>query len=83
MSSRIFRRFKMRQLILMERTQLINHVRRLIAEYGIVLNKGATELRRALPALPEDAENQLTDTMRAPLHLHYTLLITLDDELEW
>ncbi|TXE51908.1 IS110 family transposase [Serratia ureilytica] len=74
---------KMRQLISMERTQLINHVRGLLAEYGIVLNKGATELRRTLPVLLEDAENELTDAMRALLHRQYTRLITLDDELEW
>lgn len=40
----------------MERTQLINHVRGLLAEYSIVMNKGATELRRTLPALLEDAD---------------------------
>ena len=74
---------KMRQLISMERTQLINHLRGLLAEYGIVLNKGATELRRMLPSLLEDAENELTDVMRALLHRQYTRLITLDDELEW
>ncbi|MGL5389104.1 MAG: IS110 family transposase [Serratia sp. (in: enterobacteria)] len=74
---------KMRQLISMERTQLINHVRGLLAEYGIVLNKGATELRQKLPALLEDAENELTDTMRMLLHRQYIRLITLDDELGW
>ena len=39
-----------RQLISMGLTQLINHVRGLLAKYGIVLNKGkgSTELRRAL-----------------------------------
>ena len=74
---------KMRQLVSMERTQLINHVCGLLAEYGIVLNKGATELRRALPALLEDAENELTDTMRALLYRQYTRLVMLDDELEW
>lgn len=74
---------KMPQLISMERTQLINHVRGLLAENSIVLNKGATELRRMLPALLEDAENELTDTMRTLLHRQYTRLITLDDEREW
>ncbi|EGY1755543.1 hypothetical protein JHS31_002927 [Salmonella enterica] len=67
----------------MERTQLINHVRGLLAEYGIVLNKGATELRRTFPVLLEDAENGLTDTMRTLLYRQYSRLITLDDELEW
>lgn len=72
----------MRQLISMERTQLINHVRGLLAEYDIVLNKGAAELRQKLPALLENAENGLTDTMRTLLHRQYTRLITVDDELE-
>ena len=57
----------------MERTQLINHVRGLLAEYGIVFSKGATELRQKLPALLEDAENELTDTMRTLLHRQYIL----------
>jgi hypothetical protein len=56
---------KMHRLVSMERTQLINHVRGLIAEYGIVFSKGATELHQKLPALLEDAENELTDTIYA------------------
>jgi ElaB/YqjD/DUF883 family membrane-anchored ribosome-binding protein len=74
---------KMRRLVSMERTQLINHVRGLLAEYGIVFSKGATELRQKLPALLEDAENELTDTMKTLLHRQYIRLITLDNELEW
>ncbi|WP_260603901.1 IS110 family transposase [Pantoea ananatis] len=74
---------KMRQLISLERTQLINHVRGLLAEYGIVLNKGATELRQRLPSLLEDAKNGLTDVMRALLHRQLIRLTALDDELEW
>jgi len=74
---------KMRQLVSMERTQLINHVRGLLAEYGIVLNKGATELRQKLPELLEDADNGLTDVMRALLHRQLIRLTALGDELEW
>lgn len=74
---------KMRRLVSMERTQLLNHVCGLLAEYGIVFSKGATELRQKLPALLEDAENKLTDTMRTLLHRQYIRLITLDNELEW
>ncbi|HAX9584274.1 TPA: hypothetical protein JTE29_004370 [Escherichia coli] len=66
---------KMRRLVSMERTQLINHVRGLLAEYGIVFSKGATELRQKLPALLEDAENELTNTMRTLLHRQYIRLI--------
>ncbi|GAB0985828.1 hypothetical protein MZ16F93_42280 [Escherichia coli] len=66
---------KMHRLVSMERTQLINHVRGLLAEYGIVFSKGATELRQKLPALLEDAENELTDTMRTLLGSDSNLLI--------
>ncbi|ULH10510.1 hypothetical protein MF265_21720 [Serratia marcescens] len=48
---------KMRRLVSEEITQLINHISWLMAEYGIVLRKGATELRHKLPELLEDAEN--------------------------
>ncbi|EOF6137858.1 transposase [Salmonella enterica] len=74
---------KMLRLVSMERTQLINHVCALLAEYGIMFSKGATELRQKLPTLPKDAENELTDTMRTLLHRQYIRLITLDNELEW
>ncbi|MDK1367425.1 IS110 family transposase, partial [Klebsiella quasipneumoniae] len=66
-----------------ERTQLINHIRGLMAEYGIVLRKGATELRRKLPELLEDAENGFTPQMRELLQRQYQRLAALDDELIW
>lgn len=74
---------KMRRLVSEERTQLINHIRGLMSEYGIVLRKGATELRRKLPELLEDAENGLTPRMRELLQRQYQRLVALDDELMW
>lgn len=74
---------KMRRLVSEERTQLINHIRGLMAEYGIVLRKGATGLRRKLPELLEDAENGLTPRMRELLQRQYQRLVALDDELIW
>ena len=74
---------KMRRLVSEERTQLINHIRGLMAEYGIVLRKGATELRRKLPELLEDAENGFTPQMRELLQRQYQRLAVLDDELIW
>lgn len=63
----------------MVRTQRINHVRGPLAEYGIVFSKGATEQCQKLPELLEDAENELTDTVKTLLHRQYILLITLDN----
>jgi transposase len=48
-----------RQLLVGERTALVNHVRGLLAEYGIVLGQGVAQLRRCLPEILEDAENGL------------------------
>ena len=45
------------------RTALVNQVRGLLAEYGIVLHKGIGAVRKGLPEILEDAENGLT--MRA------------------
>jgi transposase len=42
------------------RTQLVNQIRGLLAEYGIVLPQHPGQVRRGLPTVLEDAENQLT-----------------------
>lgn len=41
-------------------TQLINQIRGLLAEYGIVLPQHPGQVRSGLPTVLEDAENQLT-----------------------
>lgn len=51
---------RQRELIKKERTALVNQVRGLLAEYGIVINKGITAVRKDLPEILEDAENSLT-----------------------
>jgi transposase len=47
------------------RTQLINQIRGLLAEYGIVLPQHPGQVRRGLPAVLEDAENQLQASAEA------------------
>ncbi len=46
------------------RTALLNQMRGLLSEYGIVLPAGIATLRKALPLLLEDAENGLTMAAR-------------------
>lgn len=48
-----------RELLVGERTALINQARGLLAEYGIVVAQGPARLRAALPEVLEDAENGL------------------------
>lgn len=73
----------MRQHISNDRKRLINHVRGLLAEYGVVLSRGSHVLRKELPYILEDVENGLTDEFRILLHRKYKQLESLDEELEW
>lgn len=54
-----------RERIKKERTALVNQIRGLLAEYGIVINKGVASVRSGLPLILEDAENGLTVASRA------------------
>ncbi len=51
---------RQRERIKKERTALGNQVRGLLAEYGLVINKGIAAVRRDLPEILEDADNGLT-----------------------
>lgn len=51
---------RQRERIKKARTALVNQVRGLLAEYGIVINKGIAAVRKGLPGILEDAENGLT-----------------------
>ena len=50
---------RQRERIKKERTALVNQIRGLLAEYGIVINKGVAAVRAHLPLILEDAENDL------------------------
>lgn len=51
---------RQRERLKKARTALSNQVRGLLAEYGIVINKGVAAVRKGLPDILEDAENDLT-----------------------
>ena len=61
-----------------DRTALVNSVRGLLSEYGIVIGKGISSLRHAIPELLEDADNGLSDDFRELLARRYDQLIELD-----
>lgn len=56
---------RQRERLKKERTALSNQARGLLAEYGIVIHKGITALKRELPLILEDASNGLTVNARA------------------
>jgi len=53
-----------RSQLMKTRTQLANHIRGLLMEYGIVVPKQIGQLRQQLPMILEDADNELTDQAR-------------------
>jgi transposase len=63
------------------RTQLVNQIRGLLAEYGIVLPQHVAQLRRHLPALLEDDSNELTSSTRRLFHSLYEELVELETRI--
>jgi transposase len=55
---------RQRERIKKERTALVNQVRGLLAEYGVVINKGVAAVHQDLPEVLGDAENGLTALAR-------------------
>lgn len=70
-----------RQMLTDQRTQLVNHSRGLLAEYGMTLSKGITQYRKRLPELLEDAENGLTGKFRRLLSAQYDKFLEISNEL--
>jgi transposase len=64
------------------RTAAANRLRGLLGEYGIVVGKGLSTLRRALPEVLEDASNGLTDVFRGLLNQERRHLLELDGHID-
>jgi transposase len=59
---------RMRSLAVERRTAQVNQVRGLLLEYGIEIPQGRAVLMRRLPEILEDAENGLSERLRAELN---------------
>ena len=55
---------RVRQQLVKSRTALINQVRGLLAEHGIVIPQGRAQLKRGLARILEDADHRLSGLMR-------------------
>ena len=73
---------RLRRALVGERTRLINRVRGLLAEYGVVMGRGAGEFGRRIGLILEDAENGLTPRFRALLWSQYEQFVSLNRTLE-
>ena len=72
---------RIRQRYIRSRTALINQARGLLAEYGIVVRQGANHLRKHLPLLIGDDENNLSPLMRHNLASLYESLHFFDQQI--
>jgi transposase len=70
---------RMRSRLIKERTALVNQVRGLLAERGIIIAQGITKLRTQLPVIVEDLENELTPLSREVMRELYEELVVLDE----
>lgn len=74
---------RLRERRIADRTALCNQLRGLLAEYGLILPKGVSGLRRRLPALLEDAENGLSDLFRRLAAQGYQQLQELESHIDF
>lgn len=70
---------RLRERLVGQRTTLINQLRGLLQEYGIVLAQGKEKLRNQLPDILEDAENELSMAARACFQQMLNEWIHLDE----
>ncbi|WP_340642384.1 IS110 family transposase [Photobacterium damselae] len=64
---------RVRNLAIAQQTAQSNQIRGLLAEFGIIIPQGLTHLRRHIPLVIEDAENNLPSGLGQPsIHCGYT-----------
>lgn len=56
---------RIRSRLIQERTALVNQIRGLLIEFGIIIPQGVSKVQKAIPEILEDAENELSHSGRA------------------
>lgn len=74
---------RIRERLIRARTALVNEIRGLLAEYGIVIKKGIHALRKALPLILEDASNELTFLARESFQSLYEEIEEKDKRIDF
>lgn len=72
---------RVRERLLRGRTALVNQTRGLLREYGIFLPEGIHPFRRQIPAVLENAENELTSLAREIIADQYDRLLDIDQQI--
>jgi len=72
---------RIRELVLKDRTALVNQIRGLLAEYGLVMPQGMASVRRQLPEILADQDNELTSMSRELFAELYQQFLVLDQRV--
>ncbi len=72
---------RVRQGLIKERTALINQLRGLLSEFGLIMPKGRYSAQHHIPDILEDAENGLPLLARKLLHDTYLRIRTLNEQV--
>lgn len=73
---------RIRARFVRERTALANQIRGLLAEYGIIMAQGISNVRKQLPLILEDAENELSILGRRLFNNLYEQLQDIDKKVQ-
>ncbi len=74
---------RLRRQLKGEQTRLINQLRGLLGEYGLVIASGIHHASKAIPQMLADTENGLTPGLRALVQRQYERYVALREELAW
>jgi len=74
---------KLREGYKEERTAVINRIRGLLAEFGLVFAQSPESLQATLPGVLEDASNELPGDLRLALDRNLKHWSRLDEEMAW
>lgn len=73
---------RVRSQAVARRTAQANQIRGLLIEYGIIIPKGISYVRKHIPLILEEIDNGLSDVFRALLNTLYDEMVHLDDRIE-
>ena len=73
---------RVRTRLVSRRTSLSNQLRGLLGEYGITISEGINNVRKQLPRILEDAENDLSAPARSVFAQLYDELIEIDKRVD-
>jgi transposase len=81
---------RVRERLVRSRTALINEIRGLLSEYGLIIPQGASKVRERLPQLTEDVESTLSirarelfSELQDELRSLDVRIKTMDDKIKW